>query len=50
MAWDGEHEYLYAGKKHPPHDARLLYVLPEEFQKPNQMRPEVQTCAELVND
>jgi hypothetical protein len=35
MAWDAERKHLYAGQKHPPHDALLLYVLPEEFQKPN---------------
>jgi hypothetical protein len=35
MAWDAEPKHLYAGQKHPPLDARLLYLLPQEFQKPN---------------
>jgi hypothetical protein len=35
MAWDAEPKHLSAGHKHPPLDARLLYVPPEESQKPN---------------
>jgi hypothetical protein len=35
MAWDAEPKHLSAGQEHPPLDARLLYVPPEEFQKPN---------------
>jgi hypothetical protein len=35
MAWDAEPKHLSAGQKDPPLDARLLYALPEELQKPN---------------